>query len=308
MMLWLMVSSVAIAGWTPSQEAKPIARSTGDEPSKQAKPAGKKTAEKEKSAPAPAKKADDLIKVEVGVVPIVISAPHGGRFAIADVPLRTGPGQDRAPGKFVTATDTNTDRLALAIAAAVEKKLGKPHLVLAEFQRKYLDVNRPVSLGAEHQISQDLHAKYYAHLDAACKAVQQKFGRGLLLDIHGQSSVADTVFRGTNHGKTVTLLKQRFGEKAHNGPESFFGLLEKMGVKGYTEKNGKERAGFTGGFIVQTFGSHQANGIDAIQLEFGSNYRKRDAIEQVASQIADAIADYHQRYLVDATKKQTPAT
>ena len=61
---------------------------------------------------------------------------------------------------------------------------------------------------------------YHAALTDYCRDVQQKFHMGLLLDIHGQATAEDTVFRGTQDGKTVTLLRERFGEAARTGQES----------------------------------------------------------------------------------------
>src|SRR5690349_3671818 len=83
----------------------------------------------------------DLVYVQVGTLPIILSAPHGGRTAIPDCPERKG----AAPVKqFVTVNDTNTDQLTEKLAAAVEKAMGgKPHVVIARFERKYCDANRP---------------------------------------------------------------------------------------------------------------------------------------------------------------------
>ena len=67
-----------------------------------------------------------------------------------------------------------------------------------------------------------------------------------------------------------------FGDKAHNGPKSFFGLMDAQKMKVFPTNGSKERAGFTGGYIVQTYGGNKGHGIDAIQLEFGGDYRTKD--------------------------------
>ena len=72
---------------------------------------------------------------------------------------------------------------------------------------------------------------YRATIAAYCKEVKKTHGKGLLLDVHGQGSFPDAVVRGTQNGKTVALLVQRYGEKAHTGPKSFFGLLAAHGCK-----------------------------------------------------------------------------
>ena len=72
-------------------------------------------------------------------MPIILSAPHGGRTAIPNATLRQGLGVE----KFETVRDDHTDELAEKIAAALEKKLGgKPFIIIARFERKYADANR----------------------------------------------------------------------------------------------------------------------------------------------------------------------
>src|SRR5262249_49816912 len=142
-----------------------------------------------------------------------------------------------------------------------------------------------------------VYEAYHQAVARYCRDVQRTFGRGLLLDVHGQGSAADTIFRGTQNGKTVTLLVQRFGVKAHDGPQSFFGLLATRGFKVHPQGGGKEQAGFTGGYIVQTYGSHQGYGIDAIQLEFGGDYRAKDRRKETAARLAEVVAAYAKLYL-----------
>jgi N-formylglutamate amidohydrolase len=244
---------------------------------------------------------DDLVLTQTGELPLILSAPHGGLRAIPGAPVRKGEGLPKGSKGFFTGRDTGTEELALEVAAAVENRFGKkPHYVIARFHRKYVDANRPAAIAYEHAKAKPVYDAYHAALERACREVQKTYGRGLLLDIHGQGSARDTVFRGTQNGKTVTLLVQRYGAKAHNGPESLFGLLAARGWKVHPQGEGKEQAGFTGGYIVQTYGSHQGYGIDAIQLEFGGDYRAKDSRKDTAARLADAVAAYAKRYLPDA--------
>ena len=61
--------------------------------------------------------------------------------------------------------------------------------------------------------------------------------------------------------------------------------------------DGQEQSGFRGGYIVQTYGSHQGFGIDAIQLEFGADYRTKDAREKTATTLTNAVAEYAASFL-----------
>jgi len=237
----------------------------------------------------------DLIATQEGQLPIILSAPHGGQADIAGAPPRTGEGLRKGPGGFVTARDSNTEQFALEVAAALEAKTGrKPYYVIARFHRKFADVNRPAAIAYEHPKAGALYDAYHQALARFCEAVHQQFGDGLVLDIHGQSSAPDTVFRGTQNGKTVRSLVERFGERAHIGPQSFCGLLAAQGFHVQPTDASRETAGFTGGYIVQVCGERK--GIGAIQLEFGSNLRKQERLSANAEKVANAIVAFLRLY------------
>jgi N-formylglutamate amidohydrolase len=250
-------------------------------------------------ADTPALKPAEFVSAQAGKLPILISAPHGGAKAVPGVTPRTGEGLTRGGSGFFAGRDTGTEELAHAVAEAVEKKLGaKPYFVIAKFHRKYLDANRPPEIGVESQAARPVYDAYHDTLAKYCKAVKTEYGRGLLIDVHGQGTAKDTIFRGTQNGKTVALLRQRFGEKAHTGEQSLFGLLATNGCKVFpADLTGKEQAGFTGGHIVQKYGSHEGYGIDAVQLEFGGDYRAKEARAKTAERVTTAVAKYYELYL-----------
>lgn len=240
-----------------------------------------------------------FVHVEVGDLPIIISAPHGGRLDVPDVEPRRGEGLKPGASGYVVSRDTGTEELAAEVAKAIAKRFQrKPHLVVARSHRKFVDMNRPAQIAYEDPDVKPVYDAYHAALTSACSAVQKKFHKGLLLDLHGQGEAKDTVYRGTQDGKTVTLLRERFGEAAQTGEHSLFGQLKHHGWKVYPDPlDGKEQAGFRGGYIVQTYGSHQVFGIDAMQLEFGADYRNKEGRPKTASTLAAALADYAARYL-----------
>jgi N-formylglutamate amidohydrolase len=246
------------------------------------------------------------VATQEGTLPIIISAPHGGSKDVPGATPRTGEGFVKGPSGFFTGRDGGTEELALAIAKAVEAQLkAKPYYVVARSHRKYADMNRPVEVGVEGPKARPVYDAYHSHLANYCRAVQKAYGRGLLIDVHGQGTAADTIFRGTKNGQTVELLIKRFGDKAHNGPDSFFGLLDKAGCKTFPHDGAKEQAGFTGGYIVLTYGSHGSFGIDAIQLEFGAQYRTKEKTEDTAAKVTSAIVEYRKKYLPESpTDKQ----
>ncbi|AWM41004.1 N-formylglutamate amidohydrolase [Gemmata obscuriglobus] len=251
-----------------------------------------------------APKPSDFVTVQKGTLPIIISAPHGGRKPVPELPLRVGTGLNN----FQTVRDENTAELTEKLAAELEEILdGKPWVVIARFERKYLDANRSSEQGYESDKAKPYYDAYHAPLEAACKAVREKHGRGLLLDIHGQALHPGAICRGTQNLKTVKLLRDRDGMAALRGKYSVLGRMEKHGYKvlpaADAEEGTKEEPQFNGGYIINHYGSHTAFAIDAIQLELGSHLRAKDKSADTAKDLADAVRVFYDVYLKDATKK-----
>jgi N-formylglutamate amidohydrolase len=253
-------------------------------------------------APRPVAKppVSDLVTTQEGKLPVILSAPHGGTKDVLGVAPRKGEGLPTGGSGYFTGRDTNTEELAHAVSAAIEKKIGrKPYMVVARFHRKYIDANRPPEIAYEDAKAKPTYDAYRETLAAYCRAVKKEYGRGLLLDIHGQGRMNDTVIRGTRDGKTVSLLIRRYGEKAHTGPESFFGLLAANGCKVFPENLAdKDFAALSGGDIVHTYGSG-GYGIDAIQLEFGADLRAKAKLADTAGKVASAVEKFAKLYLTD---------
>lgn len=242
---------------------------------------------------------ESFIEVKQGALPIILSAPHGGQRDLPGVAPREGEGLAKVPGGFVVTRDSGTEELARAVADELQRRYDKsPFVVINRTHRKYFDPNRPPQEAYESEIAKREYDRYHAALADACRTTQQTFRRGLLLDLHGQATSKVTVYRGTRHGQTVALLRDRFGEEAHTGPESLCGLLKARGWTVHPDPHdGKEQAGFTGGYIVGHYGSHQGFGIDAMQLEFGADYRTAKARKETARVLVDAMTVYATRYL-----------
>jgi N-formylglutamate amidohydrolase len=243
-----------------------------------------------------------LVTVQRGTMPIILSVPHGGREPVAGVAQRQG----KAAQKFAIVRDENTAELAERLVTMLEKKSGKkPYCVIARFARKYADANRPTKDAYESADAKPHYDAYHQALAEACREVRRRWGRGILLDLHGQSAQPEIIFRGTGNGKTVTLLCSRFGKTVLSGPQSLFGQLQSQGYQINPVSNGgqKEDAHFGGGYIVQTYGSHQPEGVDAIQLEIGRNLRSKDHLDRTAADLAAAIEAFAKEYLPKATGK-----
>ncbi len=247
-----------------------------------------------------------LVTVVEGTLPIVLSAPHGGRAAVPGVPVRTGKGVK----SFVTARDTATDVLTEKIAAEVEKALGgRPYVVIARFDRKYIDANRGPADAYEAPAAQPVYDAYHGALSNACRAVRARWGRGILIDVHGQSTETNTIYRGTMNGRTVAPLLERFGDRALSGPDSIHGRLAAMGytVSPVADGSRRREIRYTGGEVIRAHGSASPDGLDAIMVEFGRTYRATAVLDRTASDFAAAVAAFAKEFVpVGAVRTSSP--
>jgi N-formylglutamate amidohydrolase len=236
-----------------------------------------------------------LLTVWAGMLPIILSAPHGGREAIPGVAPRRGAGV----AQFATERDNNTAELAEKIGVQLERRLSaKPFMVIARFERKYVDANRPRADAYEAADAGVYYDAYHQALRAACEQVRLNWGGGVLLDIHGQGAEADTIFRGTDNGRSVAAMREKFGAEALMGPRSILGRLALMGYRVVPDASGEavERR-YTGGYTTRTYGSHRGTRVDAIQLELGTNLRARRNLDRTAADFAEAITMFAREYL-----------
>jgi len=242
--------------------------------------------------------ARDLVQVQTGDMPVILTAPHGGRLDVPGCELRTAAGS-----RFVTGMDYNTEVLALDIAAALKRLTGRqPYLVLAKFHRKFIDANRRADEAYASPGCQADYERYHAAIRRLVDELRVKYAHAMLFDVHGQSAYPDSILRGTHHGIAVKNLLARAGARALTGPDSVFGQFAAMGYRilppnSFSPTDRVEPPGYTGGHTVALYGSHHPDGIDAMQLEFGRDLRADAVIGKTAQDAAQAIAAFYDRYL-----------
>lgn len=249
----------------------------------------------------------DFYETSFGTLPIIISSPHGGGMTPPDISARVCDEDGEVCGN-----DQNTHLIAAALGDELELLTGgRPFQIINRVNRSRIDHNRSNSAnpnGAnaayEDGDARPYYEFYHGAVREAVDRVIQDYGRGLLIDVHGQSQFDTTVIRGTRNGQTVDRMLATHGEAALIGPFSVFGRMEQLGypVTPPNEPLADEReVVFNGGFIVNTYGSHRTNGIDSIQIEFSRDYRVSTSgppvWEQSARDLADAINVYLQTYL-----------
>jgi N-formylglutamate amidohydrolase len=236
---------------------------------------------------------DPYLTVRLGRLPIIITAPHGGQAWIPEVAERRPGG----PFKAVVVRDANTSELAFAAAAEIERLLGAPPFVIvAHFTRTQIDANRPPEAAFEAATAaraKSVYDAYHGAVADACEAVRRQFGRGLLIDVHGQAGAPGAALRGTNNGDTVRGLIEQHGIEALQGPRGLMGQLAAQGIPVFPPVGSPlpENPRYDGGYTVRTYGRLQGYPIDAIQIEFGGEARRTDRIAQTGRALAVAASN-----------------
>lgn len=138
---------------------------------------------------------------------LIISAPHGGSIAPVDVPDRTAGGCRRSTGpsagvctwvhndtcsdgqkcNSTTVKDTLSDAFAENVAnELLTNRSLTPYVVIGKWSRKKVDFNREINEATfNHPEAILAYQSYHSNLQLAINNSMQRFGRGLLIDIHG---------------------------------------------------------------------------------------------------------------------------
>jgi hypothetical protein len=254
------------------------------------------------SARASDRKPADLVLIRKGALPIILTAPHGGRAAIPGIPPRNLEGKKDGI-TYVAGGDPGTDLIVQVMAREIRELTGKDaYLVMARFDRRYIDANRAPAIAYDNPASEPYYRLYHETIRAFVDDVRRAYPAGLLIDVHGQRKFPNHLVRGTLNGRAVSRLLARAGVQAITGPGGLYGELERNGFKVFPGNDvppagTSEDAGFNGGYTVATYGSHRADGIDAVLFEFGVPHRRMPELEEWARRAARAVVTFYETYL-----------
>src|SRR5262245_10926701 len=240
-----------------------------------------------------------LVSHYQGGMPVILTCPHGGDKQPPGVPNpRTGVGLP-SDCRFETNTDRFTRTITKGVAQVLFDVFGEaPYVVIANFDRAFIDANRRVSnkCAFEDQDAQQFYDEYHNTIRNFVDEIRaDNGGLGLLFDIHGTAQITHDpaeVYLGTLNGRAISNLSSR-DSLALSRRRSLPGLLRETGYV----VSAKIPETIQGDFTLETYGSSNADGVDAIQIEIESNLRtntaKRDVfIEDLAYAISSLVARY----------------
>lgn len=252
------------------------------------------------------------VEYHPGTLPLVITAPHGGSLEPVEIPNR---------GWGTTGQDRETKALTLAIRDAVLARTGAyPHVIISNLHRIKLDPNREIVEAAQgNAYAERAWWEFQLFADEAGELVEEAFGQGLHLDIHGHGhdinrlelgyllsgtdlSQQEGVLSGAAYvnKSSVKALAQREGNDLTSlirGPWSLGTLLEDRfipAVPSATQPNPLQDPYFNGGYNTVRHGSRDGGHVSGIQIEhhFPGLRDTAENRERYAEALADALLAY----------------
>ncbi len=268
--------------------------------------------------------ANNYIEYNPGTLPIIISAPHGGRLMPNTIPNRTSTACNNDPN-FTTAFDSNTQELTRLIELSLANLFGcKPHTIICLLDRDKLDCNRAAAEAAcGNNIALQSWNDYHQFIYAAKQAVIAKYGRGIYIDIHGHGhsiqrneigyTLSATTLRlsdatlNTNsvvrNSSIRNLANNNLTNQTHaqliRGANAFGTLLQSAGYASVPSQQDPwpniDEDYFEGGYNTNRWSSADSGTIDGFQIE--TNYTGiRDSYSNMRK-FADSIAVVIKKYI-----------
>jgi hypothetical protein len=250
----------------------------------------------------PRTEAENLVSFVRGDMPVLLTAPHGGTEQPGDIDSTRSASKGykpRATEIFSNLNDEDTLNLVFRLAEEIRRKIGKsPYVVAANFDRRYVDVNRNSNLLGPAGVPYENHAyddpagrKYYETYHGKIREYVDEIGDrfksgGLLFDFHSSVLQDKRIVVGMvtydpadfqryfRRGHvSVDQLIHRFGfEPLYHPLSGFISALHGHRLPGGITSevlpvDRFRRASPSGGYTVITYGSNRPGGIDAFQME-----------------------------------------
>ena len=249
-----------------------------------------------------------LVKRHRGVMPVILTCPHGGTQSPPGVKERT---EEETPAgcQFSRLRDRETAQITESVAQKIFDLTGlSPYVVIASFHRQFIDANRPVECAFTDSDARPFYDEYHRRITGYVNEIRvQNANHGFLFDIHGnvliESDPAD-IYLGTDNGGSLLPGFDRDNLFMQHG---FAGLLKSVrreieGAPAPTifqyrvspaNATAPENASVDGGFTVRHYGAF----INSIQVELADTVRLDDEKRSfVAEDLAFSIINFVRRY------------
>ena len=233
---------------------------------------------------------EKYVEYYAGDLPIILSAPHGGRLTPDEIP-------DRTYG--TTVTDDNTYELTKTIMDTMVARFGgRPHVILCRLKRTKLDANRDsVEAAQDDKYALRAWQEYHHYIGVAKLKIETDYGSGLFFDMHGHGKNPDGFYDlrnwlgyllsgseldlsdavlNANSFKNESSIRALVDSSSSSfievlrGANSFGAILDSIGFKSVPSVNDPGPNGmryFSGGYNTVRHGSKNGGMISAIQVE-----------------------------------------
>lgn len=258
----------------------------------------------------------DYVEYVEGNMPLVISIPHDGELKPEDISDRTCIGCSK-----------NQDIYTIEIGKTLREHIFKltglyPYLIISHLHRSKLDPNRNIEEAAgDDQQAGTAWTEFHHFIDSAIFDVEQKYGKGLYIDLHGHRHKINRVELGyLLTGEELRLPDDFLNDESFYQYSSIRNLINNNKSHSYTEfLRGSESFGtmlanrgyavvpssdipfpkedepiFSGGYNTEKHSSASGGTVDGIQVEIGLELRM-DPVGRIA--FAKALSEVVLKYL-----------
>lgn len=269
---------------------------------------------------------NNYTEYRAGSLPIIITAPHGGRLEPTTIP-------DRTCATCTTVMDANTMELAYQIDTALQQVFGCfPHIIVNRLHRIKMDANREiVEAAGGSPDAETAWREWHQYIQAAKDSIVRRYGRGLLIDLHGhghtiqrleigylldgselrlsdsvlstpqyrdQLSIKNLVLNNLNNFNASQILRGPFALGTLLGANNFPSVPSQQDVAPMVND-----LYFNGGYNTLRHGSRDSTKVDALQIECNfTGVRNTFTTRQVfANQLAMTLKTYLSKHYFSST-------
>lgn len=226
---------------------------------------------------------NNYIKYYEGSLPIILSAPHGGDTQAQEIKTRTSGVFDK--------DDYTLELTELIIKEFYAQTNKTPYAIISTISREKVDINREPKEAYEDENAKVPYLEFHKRIINAKKVIEKEFGKGLYIDIHGQSHPKGYLEFGYLLDNDILKLHDSQLKKNHihssintlgnfsqecfidqlRGPHSMGSLMCNQGYDSIPSVKlpyASDGNYFEGAYDTIRYGSLKGGNISGIQIEF----------------------------------------